>query len=82
MNCLYKKMSIFFSLSSKPVHLLQNWIENKIPIFTDGNFFNRIKYFERGSKDYFIQITFFVKKKIFLKIIPIFFLKKIYFFST
>ena len=56
-----QKHTYIFSLSFKPVHLLQNKIENKIHVlqnafvlqnkfFTELIFFNRIEFFERGYK--------------------------------
>ena len=58
---LKRVLTYIFSLSFKPVHLLQNYVENKIHVlqnafvlknefFYRGNFFNRIKFFERGYK--------------------------------
>ena len=56
-----KKARIFFSLSFKSVHLLQNWIEKKfifyrvrlfhrMIFFTEWIFLNRINVFERGYR--------------------------------
>ena len=83
------KILSFFSLSFKPVHLLQNkWMNIWMNIFTEWNFSNRIKFFEWDTNIYFEYITLFETKKIFteknnifVKIIHIFFLKIYIFFQ-
>ena len=68
--------------------MLQNWNENRIHLLQNAFglqsdfFFNRIKFFERGYKYLFSTNTFIWKKKDFVKIIHIFFLKIFFFFST
>ena len=84
-----KKNSYIFSLSFKPVHLLQNEIENKIHVL-QNEYFYRVNYFltelnflKRDTNIYFKQITFFFfyKKKRFCKNHTYLFLKNVFFLN-
>ena len=70
------KKYLFFSLSFKPVHLLQNWIENKIHLlqnafilqnefFLQSEFFlTELNFLKGDTNIHFKEIPSFEKKKI------------------
>ena len=62
-----KKTLIFFSLSCKPVHLLQNWIENKIHFLQNAFVL---------QNEHFYWVIFFLTELNFWKRIQIFILNK------
>ena len=87
-----KRTLTFFSLSFKLVHLLQNWIENKIHLlqnafvlqnefFYRANFFlTKLNFLKGDTNTYLKQIPLFEKKR-FCKNHTYFFLENIIFFN-